>query len=351
MAINCLSRCGVGVDKVLDYVPGVSFVTNAIDIVVKIALKIFSSPSRYEAMQNNELGNHLINKKSYLDCVKLAIPFLNIYFAVRRDCSRPAKEDASGVPDLQPEPPKSMRNISTLNVLETDPDVNPALPRLVSTSSTLEPQQSSHHKHSKSSRRLSLEDPEAHKAPVVDPTPQRTKKHSTKPAAATPFKSELSASVTTPAKSPSVPIPSQGTPISLPSTVTSSSKSSRALVQSPAPTVTLSKQRPPSAAEAPNNDLPTLAVRPKLARKATHVKTPQKFSLCKADSEATVSATPEKPVQAGSSSTSLASPEPIDSQVQSQENLRERLKKTGSHPLLPGTMLLELTKKLNKGTQ
>jgi len=86
MAIDSISRFIVKTDKFIDYIPFVSIANNAVVVIAKIALAVFSScfPSMYKKIQDNALIDHL-GKKSVLQCIGVAIPFLNILVALCRD--------------------------------------------------------------------------------------------------------------------------------------------------------------------------------------------------------------------------------------------------------------------------
>jgi hypothetical protein len=84
MDIHSISQSLVKADKAMDYVPYVSIVNNVIVLIAKIALAVFSHhfPSMYETIQENALVRHIIQEKSVIQCIGLAIPFLNILVAL-----------------------------------------------------------------------------------------------------------------------------------------------------------------------------------------------------------------------------------------------------------------------------
>lgn len=84
-----VSNCLVGLDTVLDFIPFVSTVSNAVVIVAKIALGILNciSPAAYQYIEGSPLTQRFVVEKSTCACIFLMIPFLNMLVAVVVNCS------------------------------------------------------------------------------------------------------------------------------------------------------------------------------------------------------------------------------------------------------------------------
>jgi len=82
-----VSTFAVKADKFLDYVPFVSAINNTVDLLAKAVFAILSTcfAETYENIEDYPIVKHL-NKKTVSECILLAVPFLNVYMAVSRDC-------------------------------------------------------------------------------------------------------------------------------------------------------------------------------------------------------------------------------------------------------------------------
>lgn len=83
--MSCVSRALINIDIFCDFIPGVSIVSNTIDLVAKTALEILRClvPCAYKAIEGYAIVQHLENKQACA-CLLLAIPFLNIWLASLR---------------------------------------------------------------------------------------------------------------------------------------------------------------------------------------------------------------------------------------------------------------------------
>lgn len=81
-----ISNCLISFDGVADYIPILSTVTNGLMIITKIALDIFACcfSATYKEIENSPLIRH-INQKSYIECVFVAIPIINLLVSCVRD--------------------------------------------------------------------------------------------------------------------------------------------------------------------------------------------------------------------------------------------------------------------------
>lgn len=96
-----VSNALIKTDQFLDYIPFVSIVNNAVDLVLKVVLYIFSCilPRLYEQIEDNPWIDHLVNQKTKAQCILFAIPFLNTLAACMRD-----SPDSFASSNSEPEP-------------------------------------------------------------------------------------------------------------------------------------------------------------------------------------------------------------------------------------------------------
>lgn len=75
----------ISLDNCLDYCPFISFFSNTINVITKIALAALSrcTPSLYDSVKDEPLVKHFENKHAFV-CVLMMIPIFNIFVAFVR---------------------------------------------------------------------------------------------------------------------------------------------------------------------------------------------------------------------------------------------------------------------------
>ncbi len=92
-SVNC--DC-IDIDKFCDFIPFVSTLTNSINLIILISFKVSNTPQddtvKAKLFTQDQYVQYL-NQKGFASCILLAIPFLNIFFAIYNwlDASESAK--------------------------------------------------------------------------------------------------------------------------------------------------------------------------------------------------------------------------------------------------------------------